>query len=87
LTGECLYPQLMAKARAATSDESRIRAPFARPTGAKRWLRPLRSLAVEDVQPVDGGSGFGAGGDAELGQDCWTRGRWRSWARWTARWR
>src|SRR5438132_5727127 len=28
LTGDCLYPQLMPKARAATLDESRIRAPF-----------------------------------------------------------
>lgn len=36
LTDECLYPQLTAKARAYTLDESRIRTPFAGPAGAKR---------------------------------------------------
>ena len=58
MTGECLYPQLTAKARAATSGESRIRAPFARPAELRDGLGPLRSLAVGDVQPADGGGGW-----------------------------
>ena len=59
MTGECLYPQLMAKARAATSDESRIRAPFAGPTGAKRWLR---TAEVTDRRGrAYGSGGFGCG--------------------------
>src|SRR5438874_226214 len=43
LTGECLYPQLMTKARAATSDESRILGAFARSAGARDGLERLRS--------------------------------------------
>ena len=50
----------MAKARAATSDESHIRAPFARPAGAKRWLRAaevtgrLRIVAGQPQRRDDG---------------------------------
>jgi hypothetical protein len=64
----------MAKACAATSDKSYIRAPFAGRRELRDDLGPLRSLAVEDVHTVDGGGGFGAGGDAELARmlDTWT---------------
>ena len=64
----------MAKACAATSDKSHIRAPFAGPTELRDDLGRLRSLAVEDVHTVDGGGDFGAGGDAELARmlDMWT---------------
>src|SRR5260370_15145678 len=67
LTGECLYPQLMAKACAATLDESRIRAPFARPAAAKRWLRAARGHWPSGacIRWISGGA-FGACGDAEL---------------------
>lgn len=77
----------MAKARAAASGESLIRAPFARSAGAKRWLR-----AAE----VTGRRGRASGGRwrrlrcgwrRRAWPGCWTRGRWRSRARRAARWR
>ena len=72
MTGECLYPQLMAKAHAATLDESRIRARSRGRQELRDGLGPLRSLIVEDVHTVDGSGGFGAGEDAELARMLYT---------------
>lgn len=64
MTDGCLYPQLTAKARASTLDESRIRTPFAGPAGAKRWLRAAEVTGRRGR--AYGGGGFSAGGDTGL---------------------